>query len=410
MTDIRRRKDRKVNMRVGVLTAHFSPEEGGGYTFENEIYQALVEAADSNEHKFTVFVGDAETQQSGNVKLVRRSLKNRLFSRGYLRTVGIAGYARLWNGGYWAKNRYDRVFQENEVDIMWCLNPRVSYTEIPFLATVWDLEHILQPHFPEVSAKGEWDRRERHYRNTLRKASFVITGTDKCKNDIERYYLVPPERVRVLRFPTPRFSLHDIGHNAADSILAKYGLDKNYLFYPAQFWPHKNHVALLKAVRILREEHDLSFTVVLVGSDKGNKKYIQEQISAMGLDEQVRLLGFVTNEELVCLYKNAFALVFPTFFGPDNLPPLEAFALECPVIASEIPGAKEQLGDAVLWVDPRNAGQLALAIKWLSERPALRNELIERGKTRASDWTGRDYVNGVLKMLDEFEDVRQCWK
>ena len=151
------------------------------------------------------------------------------------------------------------------------------------------------------------------------------------------------------------------------------------------------------------------FPLVFVGSDKGNQEYIKKLVAELQLSTQVHFLGFVPQSDLVSLYQHAFALVFTTFFGPDNLPPLEAFALGCPVIASNVAGAQEQLGDAALLVDPKDEKQIALAIKSLRDRPELRSTLVQRGLERASRWTGQDYIKGVFSILDELERVRRCW-
>ena len=98
-----------------------------------------------------------------------------------------------------------------------------------------------------------------------------------------------------------------------------------------------------------------------------------------------------------------------TFFGPGNLPPLEAFALECPVIASDVTGAAEQIGDAGILVDPKDDQQLALAIKSLHDDPQRRATLIQRGKRRASAWTSDNVVNGMMSLFDDFAAIRRCW-
>ena len=110
------------------------------------------------------------------------------------------------------------------------------------------------------------------------------------------------------------------------------------------------------------------------------------------------------------MYQAAFALVYVTFFGPENLPPLEAFALDCPVIASSVSGAEEQLGDAALLVEPNKPESIADAIKDLLENPNKKKVLIERGRRYASQWTGKEFVQGVFSILDDFESIRRCWE
>ena len=125
-------------------------------------------------------------------------------------------------------------------------------------------------------------------------------------------------------------------------------------------------------------------------------------VKELGLDEQVHFLGFVNQEDLPALYKQAFALTYLTLFGPENLPPLEAFALGCPVVASNVSGAEEQLGDAAMLVDPTSPEQVANAIRLLHDDNEMRQTLIARGLRRAGKWTVDDFVNGVFDILDDF--------
>jgi glycosyltransferase involved in cell wall biosynthesis len=191
--------------------------------------------------------------------------------------------------------------------------------------------------------------------------------------------------------------------------LKKYNLPSTYFFYPAQFWPHKNHFALLKALKILDEKYHIDVALVLTGSDKGNAGYVASLIKELGLRNKVHILGFIPQVDLACLYQFALALVFPSYFGPDNLPPLEAFALGCPVIASDVPGASEQLGEAALLVKPNDINHIALAMKRVYEDADLRHELAQKGLARGKAWTTDDYVSRMLLLLDDFEPVRNCW-
>src|SRR5947207_15976216 len=104
---------------------------------------------------------------------------------------------------------------------------------------------------------------------------------------------------------------------------------------------------------------------------------VKQIIGQLDLADLVKVLGFVPRDDLTAFYCNALALVYPTFFGPENLPPLEAMALGCPVIASNVAGAEEQLGDAALLFDPKDESQLARAIYDLCTSIELRERLIE---------------------------------
>lgn len=404
-------------MKVGIFIGEL-PESGGVYTFESEIIRSLVNFGAESGHTFILLSWNktppSEIPSVQHIQFISLypTFKERVRSKLYRIRINLLKKLRNSNINFTVEDWYKEVFVSSivrsEIDITWSFTPGCLTMDIPYITTVLDLQHRLQPYFPEVSTEGQWNKREQLYATNLRRAAFIITGTEVGKTEIERFYQVPAERIKILPFPTPQFALHALQSNEKQ-ILAKYNIPENYLFYPAQFWPHKNHVNLLLAVKWLRDKHNLIFPLVLVGSNKGNQPYIKQLVTEFNLSEQVYFLGFVSQEDLISLYRNAFILTFVTFFGPDNLPPLEAFALGCPVVASEVSGAKEQLGDAALLVEPKNPEQIALAIKSLWDNRILRQTLVERGLARASKWTGQDYVKGVFAILDEFETIRCCW-
>jgi glycosyltransferase involved in cell wall biosynthesis len=224
-----------------------------------------------------------------------------------------------------------------------------------------------------------------------------------------RYFRVEPERLLCLAHPTPAFAqeaaLRDPVPRARVDAL---GVGSRYLFYPAQFWAHKNHATLLEAVAVLSRDGGEPYELALVGSDKGQLDHAVSVARTAGVSELVHFLGFVETEDVVALYQHAHALTYVSFFGPENLPPLEAFALSCPVVAVDIPGAREQLGDAALLVPPVDATALAGAVRQL-EDPLLRARQVERGGLRAARFTPEGYVQGVIGFLDDFELTRRCW-
>jgi len=190
------------------------------------------------------------------------------------------------------------------------------------------------------------------------------------------------------------------------SLRVRHRLPPRYLFYPAQFWPHKNHLRLIDALGRLRKTHDLEIPLVLVGSDKGTIREmlaaeLRARCEALGLADQVRILGYVSDEDVTGLYAGAVALVMPTFFGPTNIPFLEAWALGCPVLTSRIRGITEQVGDAGLLVDPTSVHSIADGIRRLWTNEALRQELIASGRTRLASYTPDDFRRLLAGIVDQ---------
>jgi len=187
---------------------------------------------------------------------------------------------------------------------------------IPFLAIVWDLQHRLQPFFPEVSADGEWEKRETFYSQVLERAAFVIVGTKAGKGEVQRFYGTPDEKIRILPHPTPSFALEESATDAEQ--LAKYKLPRDYIFYPAQFWTHKNHAGIVKAVAHLKRTDNLRLPVVFTGSDQGNERQVRKLVEQMQIEDQVFFLGHVSRETLKALYQNAFAYTHLVQFKTSN--------------------------------------------------------------------------------------------
>ena len=163
------------------------------------------------------------------------------------------------------------------------------------------------------------------------------------------------------------------------------------------------------ALKHLRTDCGLNFELVLTGGDKGNQKFIKSIVKRLGLEEAVHILGFVSQQELISLYRGAFALSYVTYFGPENLPPLEAFVCGCPVVASNVSGAKEQYGEAALLVNPNEPEEISHMIKYLYDNPDIRQALIEKGYQRAKKFTSMDYVKQVKQLFDKFSLVRRNW-
>jgi len=278
---------------------------------------------------------------------------------------------------------------------------------LPYLYTVWDLQHVLQPWFPEVSRDGAWEVRQRTFSDAILRASAVVTPNRAGAAQLQRAFPIPDDRVLQLPHPTPAFALSPRSA-PRDAPLAKHAIKRPFLFYPAQFWAHKDHVTAVEALGRLRDT-GLDFSLVFCGSDRGNARFVRQRAADLGVLQHVHFLGFVSMEELCALYQEAFALLYVSLFGPENLPPLEAFGLGCPVIAAKVPGAEEQLGDAALLVEPMNPQDCASAVVRLHAQAGLRDSLIARGRARAARFQEEDYVKGILAYLDRFDHIRQRW-
>lgn len=384
-------------MKVGIFIGEIQDEKmGGSCTFQNTILKEL--SLQKTNHQIFIFYINSKKifEDKENLHFINLDFEGRKFFQ---------------NKTKYRNDIFNQKLLKNKIEFLWFLVPAHYAVKVPYAFTVWDLAHRAQPYFPEVSLSGwDFDKRDNFYKTAIPRASYVITGNDEGKREIETFFNYPPELIRKIPFVTPHFFLEDqSAQNFDDTILAQNNLEKNkYLFYPAQFWPHKNHIRIVKALEILKKEN-INLKVAFVGSDKGNKCYIQEQVAKYNLENDVKFLGFVSQAQLASLYQHAFAMTYLSMLGPNNIPPLEAMGLGCPVICSDAKGMEEQLGDAAIFFASSNANELAQKIKLLLQDEMLRNKLIAKGRQLASSLSADQYVMKMFSVIDEFSAIRECW-
>ncbi len=381
------------------------PVQGGTHTFGESLVPAIREAGGSHDFVYYVTGGSWEpTADALRIPYTRRGLYTRGAINQLRAALDSAGLPRRGPSTW-----FERSLTEQRIDVVWFATNYVERCDLPYVMTVFDVEHVRQPWFPEVSAGGEWERRHHHFSRFIPKATRVIVPNEAGRDQVVNHFRIDPERVLCLGHPTPDFAREAARRERLPrERVEKLGVSGRYLFYPAQFWAHKNHAVLVDVVARLAHDGREPYDLVLIGSDKGLLEHVRSLARNAGVSDRVKFLGFVETEDVVALYQHAHALTYMSFFGPENLPPLEAFALGCPVIAANVPGAREQLGDAAVLVPPTDPALIAEAVRGL-EDTALRDKLAELGRRRAEILTPEAYVSGVVEFLDEFERIRRCW-
>jgi glycosyltransferase involved in cell wall biosynthesis len=331
--------------------------------------------------------------------------------RALIRLPGLVRLVRRLLGG----NSYEDFLTHLGVDLVYFASPSrfFRYLErLNYVFTVWDLCHLDDPEFPEVRNDREFEDREAMYGHALTKAVAVLVDSGLGKRNVVRRYGVDDSRVHVMPFaPAVGTQISEVEYAAGFiNIKSRYGLDMDYVFYPAQFWAHKNHVYLLHGLNILEKYHGIRLAAVFAGSDRdGNMEYLKRVARELGLFDRIRFAGFVPNEEIPYLYKQSVALVMPSYFGPTNLPPLEAFSLGVPVLYPDKQGLKEQVGDAALLMDLHDPASMARHLANILAEPELRNTLVARGREKLGKLSAEGQVLCLANILGDFQVRRACW-
>ena len=271
----------------------------------------------------------------------------------------------------------------------------MSYESIyPSITPVFDIMHKYEQ-FPEISNYLTLKLRDIHYNNVLKYCSKILVDSNlgarqltesydknlKYKNKIYKLYYTYPSYINMLK-------------NKKKALYT----DK-YIFYPAQFWAHKNHSNLIKAVKILIDKK-FNIKLILVGSKKNNYNKVLGQIQKFNLSDNIVVLDYVSNEDLVNLYENAYCCVMPSFLGPTNIPQIESIALNCPVIISDKYASREQMENAALYIDPNDPNDIATKILSL-KNTNLRNDLIKNGGLVLKKLGNKRFKESLTKIIYE---------
>ena len=386
-------------MRIAVVLPELDATAGGGFSFQSALHDALRELEAEIEHELVYLVPDTDGRGPPYVRM-------RMDARAHIARAAIGLLRDVQDRALGTVRRLDRatdferLLEDHGIDLVWFSTPWATDCDRPYLFTHWDMGYREQPWFGELSGAGEFARRDRLLARYVPAASRVITPNPSGTAELLRRIPLGPERILELPHPTPPFALAAARRDPVDRAVAeRVGGRGLYLLYPAQFWQHKNHPTLMRAIAELD-----GYGAVLVGSDKGARERVEALAAELGISDRVSFPGFVEEEELVALYQHAHALAYPSFLGPENLPPLEAMALGCPVVVADVAGAEHQLRDAALRFAAPDHTALAEAVRSL-EDDELRERLVGAGRALAAERTARSYVEGVLVAVDELAAI-----
>ena len=267
---------------------------------------------------------------------------------------------------------------------------------IRVIGTIHDLMHRYEAIFPEVSSKGRYGIREHRFRNIVTWCTVVMVDSKVGRQHVVESYGVSADKVYPMPYVAPSYLQDKYEREDFDE---HYRLPVKFLFYPAQFWPHKNHLRLIDAVHRVAENYP-DIALVLSGGKHHAFDEVQRHVEGLGMHERIRFVGYVPDADLSGFYRRARSLVMPTFFGPTNIPPLEAMAIGCPVLVSFIYGMPEQCGDAALYFDPNSVTQMVERIEQVWSDDALAAEMVQKGLDRSRHNGQPQFNRGLVKIVD----------
>jgi glycosyltransferase involved in cell wall biosynthesis len=308
-----------------------------------------------------------ESEQPDIVLLYNPDLKEFLPQMKYPRLTLVewnfpgvyGGFVKTW---LTRKNVFvDEAIRHFRLDGVYPSNDRPIHDNYPGVKVVgWipDLQHKFYPHF--FGAKRTF-LREQRIRLFLKNATDLAVSSHDVENHFRRFYQIKPSlRIHKLRFVS---IIDNFEFPSLETLRERYKIPAGYFIVSNQFTNHKNHFAVLEALKILKASGSEAHVVFTGKMEfKGNEAYIKrirEMVTEFGITDRVSFLGVIPRQDQLGLMKHSIAVVQPSLFEGWSTVIEDAKSLQVPVIASNLDVNIEQVGDTASFFDPHNYGELA---------------------------------------------------
>jgi glycosyltransferase involved in cell wall biosynthesis len=362
-----------------IINLHgFSPGSGGVETYLINLIEALQRVDKVNE--FSLF-GDRRLADNfplhvPNFRYVEKDFTGHNW-RGWARVVGQRYLRRDILARHLTSIPADLIHHPLTI-----LNP--MGLAVPGVLTFHDMQQEFHPEFFPVR---ELQQRGRHYLPSVREARAIIAISGYVKGNLVERYGVNPDKVHVVHHGLCTCFNTVTDNQKLVELTRKYSLDSPFMFYPAATWPHKNHLRLLRTVRVLVDRGLFNGELLLAGAAKQDDPVVRRTVIDYQLEKHVRFLGYLSTDDLPCLYKLAKLMVFPSLFEGFGLPVIEAMACGCPVACSNQAALPEIAGNAACYFDPESIDEMAHVIGTLWGDSLLKGEMRRRGLEQAKKYT-----------------------
>ncbi|RMH79345.1 MAG: glycosyltransferase family 1 protein [Acidobacteria bacterium] len=300
-------------------------------------------------------------------------------------------------------------FKNNLLRIMWLQlgllkaaagKSALIYSTVPegLVYTTKNIKQIITVHDLLPFRYPEEYPRIRYYMRFLlpriiRSSTKVVCISENTKKDLVEYYGIEEHDKLVVIYPganLKRFSTYEKEEKGATD-------SEEYVLYVGALRRYKNVLKLIKAIERLK---DFNLKLLIVGDNRGGYyKELTDYVRNRGIEHLVSFLGYVDDKTLTNLYRGAKAFVFPSLYEGFGLPPLEAMACGCPVIASNTSSIPEACGDAAIYFDPEDIEDMAKKIHLVLYNQNLRSLLIKKGIERAKKFTWEKTAERILNLF-----------
>lgn len=262
--------------------------------------------------------------------------------------------------------------------------PFLKKPAVPVVVTVHDLRTEFLPQHESLLQRVYLSRYLEIVRARLAKQ--IIAVSESTRRDVIEKLGIDDKKVKVIYEGVDRERFHEgikEERTKIKKVQEKYKIEGPYLLFVGTIQPRKNLVRLMEAFsRYLREKGDEQtkrMELVLAGGIGWNAEQIYATPTRLNIQQRVKFIGYVDDDDLPYLYAGAEIFVFPSLYEGFGLPVLEAMAVGTPVITSNVSSLPEVGGEAAYYVDPESVSSIMNGLSRVMTQSELRQKMIDRG-------------------------------
>lgn len=317
----------------------------------------------------------------------------------------------LWNG----KNTENRICRIPRRILLSLLYKNFNFPEIELFTGAIDIFHSLTTtspptkkaktilsindlrefYFPQYYKSGAGDALLR--KKSLKRTDFVVCISENTRKDIARFLNFPEERILVVYLDLDE-KFRKMETEAIAPVMKKYNLQKEYILYVGNCEPRKNIKGILDSYALFKEKFKAHHLLVMTGAGPEPGSGVDRLVRENRFRDSIVFISTPPDDDLVALYNGASCFFFPSLYEGFGIPPLEAMACGCPVVASRASSLPEVVGDAGILCNPQNTEEMAHALWTVLSDEARRKNLIQNGFARAKSFQGRRMAQKTLEV------------
>jgi len=307
----------------------------------------------------------------------------------------------------WEKVTVSREADKDQLNVFFSpYNSVTRLKKIPHLVLLHDVVWKVMPQMHLYNF-----RRKIYAQQTFESAKTaqkVLTVSEFSKKEMNKYLGIELDKVRVIGAGvSPQFKPMDRGRKTK-SVLNKFRINKEYIFYIGGFESRKNVPLLIRAFSKIANHYsaNLKDKILVIGGEVPRDRSpllddVKGLVKTIGMEDKIKFIGKVSDDELVALYNEAEFFIFPSLYEGFGLPVLEAMSCGTPVIASEIGSLKEIAQDTVQYFHPEREDELVQCINRFLTDEALKEELKVRALNRARNYSWEKVVQNLLSEIQK---------